>query len=288
MRMPISAERTLEVFGYDVSEITPGMSKKVVCICEGEDCGVEFVVRRKNLNEWCICRKCAFKRVPREHYAEGIKQREETCLKKFDNKIPPRTEEWEANRRATFNAKYGGNSPTCDRKVVEKAKQTRIKKYEVEHMLQHPDFKKKQEDTMIERHGKAHSHQIPEQLAKALRTHRETFGRCPVEELPPRDLVFLPEEDLRVMRKWGVPVRYVRKWKPVLGSTCHFCPEESQNAAHKIPYMRGILVYGLTPTFLNRMENLLPTCRKHNKQAELSDEEIVTIVEQLRAKNKQD
>ena len=93
---------------------------------------------------------------------------------------------------------------------------------------------------------------------------------------------FLTSTQLSVFQEFDVPVRYLRGWRAYLGNTCHFCGKIAETAAHKIPYKQGILKWSLRPDFLNRPENLLPTCKSHNKRAEWSDERIETYVASLR------
>lgn len=87
-----------------------------------------------------------------------------------------------------------------------------------------------------------------------------------------------PEELLTYKRR--PPVRYAaRNVKPHSGF-CDICGEaftESNplQVAHKIPFTKGVLDYGLTPDWLDSEFNLVWAHRsKCNKLAELSDLEI--------------
>jgi len=97
---------------------------------------------------------------------------------------------------------------------------------------------------------------------------------------------FLTAIQLSVFREFDAPVRYLRGWRSYLGETCHFCERPAQTAAHKIPYKKGILRYGLRPDFLNNRRNLLATCKPHNKTAQWSDERIQSYVARLRQRRK--
>ena len=96
---------------------------------------------------------------------------------------------------------------------------------------------------------------------------------------------FLTPIQLSVFQEFDVPVRYLRGWRSYLGNTCHFCGEAAETAAHKIPYKKGILKWGLRPDFLNRRGNLLPTCGSHNKKAQWSDKRIETYIARLRRRH---
>ena len=89
--------------------------------------------------------------------------------------------------------------------------------------------------------------------------------------------LFIGETVYNTFVEHGMPVRYIRNWKSILGDVCHFCSKPAENAAHRIPYKRGIFVWRFTPAYLNRMENLVATCHECNKKAELSVEEICII-----------
>lgn len=94
--------------------------------------------------------------------------------------------------------------------------------------------------------------------------------------------VFLTPIRLAVFREFNVPVRYIRGWRKYLGEKCKFCRSPATTAAHKIPYKRGILDYGLRPDFLNRWANLVATCHGHNKKAEWKDDKVGRYVAKLR------
>ena len=172
--MPLLNQRTLELFGYTLDTVTPGMAKKVAVACN--DCGIEFVVIRKNLNEHGVCRKCSFKRIPRENYARGVAKREATCEIKFGQKTPPRTEEWEENRKNALRTKYGGAAPLCDPKILAKAKATNLARYKTEWAVTAPEVRAKAEQTMLEHHGVRFSRQSSILQAKAVKTLQQNYG----------------------------------------------------------------------------------------------------------------
>lgn len=79
--------------------------------------------------------------------------------------------------------------------------------------------------------------------------------------------VFLTPIEQEVFETWGVPARYVRKgWRSKLGDRCGVksCGRPAKQAAHRIRYQDGILIYHLTPSYLMRWETLTATCRSHN------------------------
>lgn len=96
------------------------------------------------------------------------------------------------------------------------------------------------------------------------------------------DRVFLTLAERRIFGRWGVPVRYVNDRLSALGATCAFCGKPSETVAHRIPYQKGILRYSLTPSYLNRDQNLVATCRECNKKAEWTDEQVSAHIEILR------
>lgn len=104
-----------------------------------------------------------------------------------------------------------------------------------------------------------------------------------------QDNPFLTEVQLAVFTEFGVAVRYNREWRRdhVVGKRCKFGPEPAEQAAHRIPYHKGVLRWHLRPDFLNEPWNLVATCRDHNKEAEWSEDRIERYVAKLheRAEN---
>jgi len=95
---------------------------------------------------------------------------------------------------------------------------------------------------------------------------------------------FLTPEERRVFAMWGVPVRYVvTGWRDILGKKCKFkdCKRPSEQASHLIPYAKGIRDYALTPSYLWRWENLVATCKAHNRGVQWEESRIRDHVEEL-------
>ena len=93
--------------------------------------------------------------------------------------------------------------------------------------------------------------------------------------------VFLHDYEYETYMR-AMPVRYI---KHKLGTCCAVCglPAATGNplqAAHLIPFSKGIKEYRLTPDFLDRIENIVPAHRSTcNKTAELSDAQIAVYLE---------
>lgn len=74
------------------------------------------------------------------------------------------------------------------------------------------------------------------------------------------------------------PVRYTKFKEKLI--TCEICglsgtKENPLQWAHKIPFIKGVIVFGLTPDFLSKRENFKIAHRKNcNKACELTDEII--------------
>ena len=172
--MPLLAERTLELFGYSLDTITSGMAKKVAYQCAG--CGGEFTIIMKNINPKHLCRKCAYKEVPRENYAKGIAKRRQTYLAQNGTTDRIRTAEEKVVRRATNMAKFGGPAPMCSEEVQAKASATSMARFGTPYSCMAPASRERAEGTMFERYGVRYSRQSPVLQAKAVATLRESYG----------------------------------------------------------------------------------------------------------------
>ena len=85
----------------------------------------------------------------------------------------------------------------------------------------------------------------------------------------------LTASELSTLKRWGVPVRYVRgeQRRRIFErdhQECQVCESrEDLTVAHRFPYREGILKFGFTPEWLNRDENLVVACRNRcNKLVE--------------------
>lgn len=93
--------------------------------------------------------------------------------------------------------------------------------------------------------------------------------------------VFLTvEEHMTYLRR--PPVRYARRsiGQFSASETCTVCGKEASldnplQAAHRVPFTRGVQQWRLTPDWLDSVSNLVPAHRrKCNKLAEMSDAEL--------------
>lgn len=81
------------------------------------------------------------------------------------------------------------------------------------------------------------------------------------------------------------PVRYASKNIKMHSDICEICGERftednPAQVSHKIPFLKGVMNFRLTPDFLDSPENLVWAHRKLcNKKAELSDKEIIQVLE---------
>ena len=81
---------------------------------------------------------------------------------------------------------------------------------------------------------------------------------------------FLTPSELKVFKRWGVPVRYIngtqrRRIFTRDNYKCRRCGKSdirNLTVAHIVPYRDGILKRGYTPDYLNRDANLVVACRK--------------------------
>ena len=81
------------------------------------------------------------------------------------------------------------------------------------------------------------------------------------------------------------PVRYSAR-NVILKSTCEICGgketvDNKFQISHKIPFIKGIIDYKLTPDFLDSPEYLMTAHRKIcNKKAEMSESDIIEFLNQ--------
>jgi len=96
--------------------------------------------------------------------------------------------------------------------------------------------------------------------------------------------VFLEEEEWKTYLR-RKPVRYVRKKLLKIDKRCEICGRVDSNenpiqAAHRVPFSKGIKRFAFTPDWLDRTENLGWACRKTcNSQMEWNDDTILTFLE---------
>jgi len=94
--------------------------------------------------------------------------------------------------------------------------------------------------------------------------------------------VFLDAREREAFKTWDVPVRYAKQgWRAKLGDKCKVCDDSARQVAHKIPYKDGILKHGLTPSYLWRWENLVATCKTHNRTVQWGETRIKVHVAKL-------
>jgi hypothetical protein len=95
--------------------------------------------------------------------------------------------------------------------------------------------------------------------------------------------IFLLDYEWETYQK-RMPVRYIKKRHANLCQICGKPPTQDnplQNA-HKIPFIKGVNKYRLTPDFLDRDENIVCAHRKKcNSLAEMTDEEISDYLSKL-------
>lgn len=99
--------------------------------------------------------------------------------------------------------------------------------------------------------------------------------------------VFLEEEEWKTYLRRR-PVRYVRRHLLEVDKKCEMCGQVGSEsnpiqAAHKIPFSKGIERFGFTPDWLDRTENLGWACRKEcNSKMEWTDDDILKFLEKNR------
>ena len=100
--------------------------------------------------------------------------------------------------------------------------------------------------------------------------------------------VFLLPEELATYKR-RPPVRYSARGF-AKSSVCSVCGQSATDAnplqaAHRIPFIKGVINYGFTPDFLDDHSNLRWAHRQHcNNSVELSDDEITALASELRAR----
>jgi hypothetical protein len=91
--------------------------------------------------------------------------------------------------------------------------------------------------------------------------------------------IFLTKEEWQTYRR-RKPVRYVRDRVKSVPRACEVCGNTGNEknpiqAAHRVPFTLGVIIFGFTPDWLDRPENLAWACRtKCNKQLEWDSEKI--------------
>jgi len=172
--MPLLAERTLELFGYPLSAVTPGMDKYVAVQCE--DCAIEYTIRRKNLKPEMLCKPCKYKTIPRENYAKGVKQRKATCVEKYGVESKPFEGSAKIKRRATNITKYGGPAPQSNKEIQAKTRETCLNKYGIAYVVAAPETRVKIVQAYVNHFGVPHNFLDPGIQRKRVATLQERYG----------------------------------------------------------------------------------------------------------------
>ena len=135
--------------------------------------------------------------MPMNEHKETIKKKEATSMKKYGvknaahapeirlkaqttmkNKSDEDKEKTQLKFKNTLQKKYGVDSPMQDKEIYNKAKETRVERYGVEHCLQNPsvakEVHKKAKKTMMERYGVTAPINVPGAMEKATKSMLRT------------------------------------------------------------------------------------------------------------------
>lgn len=111
--------------------------------------------------------------------------------------------------------------------------------------------------------------------------------RCRISNIKYDDSFWLSTSDWMAYRK-RVPVRYPQRSRPLVerlyGSSCFYCGGSGGELqlSHMIPFRIGVIDFGISPEWLDRVDNLRLAHRGScNNSIELSDDEIVAKIECL-------
>lgn len=95
--------------------------------------------------------------------------------------------------------------------------------------------------------------------------------------------MFLTKEEHETYLK-RYPVRYVSsslKGEEKVCSVCGSVDKSDIQVCHKIPFIKGVTKYRLTPEYLDRKENLVYACKKTcNKSVEWNNDQIEAFLKQ--------
>lgn len=164
----------------------------IEAVCE--DCGNIFT-RRLRFFSTPLCANCSKKHTALEHYGvANISQAKEIKEKKkktFDNKSAEEKQAIIEKKRQTSLRKYGvtsyfktpefrkrmtENNPGATKEAIEKRRQTMLQKYGVENAYQSEEIKQKLKEIFLNKYGVEYPTQIKEIKDKVAATNIERYG----------------------------------------------------------------------------------------------------------------
>ena len=111
-------------------------------------------------------------------------KKDKTCLEKYGDVVPSKTEEIKTKIKENNMAKHGVESTLQLAEVREKGRQTMLERYQVEHAIQSDEIKQRRVETNLEKFGTESPLQNPEILAKRKKTNMARHGVEEVLQLP--------------------------------------------------------------------------------------------------------
>lgn len=164
-RMSIKTGTEIDV---KVSDLNQGSHCLVNVSCDicGKCNSLEYRVYLKNIKKYGLytCKNCC-----------GVK-REKTCLEKYGVKSPSQNKEVYEKIKQTNMNKYGCTSPIQNQQIKEKIRHTTFEKYGVENVSQSLIVQDKVKQTNLERYGNENYLLSDDFKLKSSKTYRERYG----------------------------------------------------------------------------------------------------------------
>lgn len=164
-RMSIKNGTEIDVKVSDLNQGSHCLVNVLCDICGKHNC-IEYRVYLRNIEKYGLytCKKCC-----------DIK-REKTCLEKYGVKSPSQNKEVYDKIRQTNLDKYGCFSPIQNQQIKEKIRRTTFEKYGVENVSQSLIVQDKVKQTNLERYGNDNYLLSDDFKLKASKTYRERYG----------------------------------------------------------------------------------------------------------------
>jgi very-short-patch-repair endonuclease len=190
-------EKNNEFVEVDVEDLHKKFSKKVKCICDEENCHVEFLRSFNNIKDLNLtyCRKCSpkysmiayFEKTGYTHPMRNPEVKEkvkQTCLKNNGVPYPAQSKEVRKKYEQTCMEKYGCKNAAQNEKVKEKQAKTNIERYGTICALSNKEIDKKARETCLKNNGVLYPSQNKEVVKKQKITVMNNYGVENYNQLP--------------------------------------------------------------------------------------------------------
>lgn len=152
------------------TDLSPGCQTKVRAKCD--NCGSIKLVNYGNYLNYIsrgtdgkyYCKKC------------NLIHNKQTAMDRYGIENVAQLDSVIEKRMRTNNERYGGNSPTCDSRIIQKTRETNMKRYGVKCVLELPEYVEARKRASLEKFGTEIPTQSPICLEQTKKSNLEKYG----------------------------------------------------------------------------------------------------------------